>query len=321
MKLVFCFPDKADPFEYHPEHSGREPYQVCLRKLHEIYNPLDIYVNHSHIRADIILTIDGNLSHKLGSLLNYLALFILKKIFNKRLILILWEPPCISPDTYRKNLKKYDVILTLDNSLLYNPSVPALEYHWPQYFHHRGYCEEQRSRRVVSFFGNKKSKCRPNGYDLRFDTMTFLQAEYSEHFDLYGPGWEGSIFESMWHGFAADQHDVAQGYDFALVIENEIRSDKYITEKLFNALQAGCIVIYYGGGKLESYINDEVVIFPERAELTDKSFWDGIFQMSEVEVMQRRGKIRNLLRSLEDSDFNPVNFADKIIRAIELCHR
>ncbi|MCL1466744.1 glycosyltransferase family 10 domain-containing protein [Argonema galeatum] len=76
--------------------------------------------------------------------------------------------------------------------------------------------------------------------------LAFLQllCESGLEFDLYGrdlPKWAGG------YGKIGNKWNVMSGYYYNLAIENYAGNDWYVTEKLWDALLAWCLPIYYGG--------------------------------------------------------------------------
>ncbi|MGQ4646389.1 glycosyltransferase family 10 domain-containing protein [Lyngbya aestuarii] len=78
-----------------------------------------------------------------------------------------------------------------------------------------------------------------------------LLREGNLEFDLYGrglPDWAGGYGQvtSKWHAMAP--------YYYNLAIENYHQSDWYVTEKLWDALLAWCLPIYYGGAAADQLL-------------------------------------------------------------------
>jgi hypothetical protein len=83
--------------------------------------------------------------------------------------------------------------------------------------------------------------------------------------DVFGGAWPKDL--TSWRGMCGDKIAVARRYRYALVMENQ-RQPGYVTEKLLDAVAAGCIPIYWGApdaGKLPgagSFIPFEDENFP-----------------------------------------------------------
>jgi hypothetical protein len=84
---------------------------------------------------------------------------------------------------------------------------------------------------------------RTNNHQKRLAFLKLLVSEGLD-FDLYGrnlPDWSGSKgrLDNKWHAMAP--------YYYNLSIENYAENDWYVSEKLWDALLAWCLPIYYGG--------------------------------------------------------------------------
>lgn len=84
---------------------------------------------------------------------------------------------------------------------------------------------------------------RSENHQRRLEFLRLLQAQ-GVKFDLYGrqlPNWAKSCGElsNKWHGMAH--------YYYYLAIENYAENQWYVSEKLWDALLAWCLPIYYGG--------------------------------------------------------------------------
>jgi alpha(1,3/1,4) fucosyltransferase len=83
-------------------------------------------------------------------------------------------------------------------------------------------------------------------------------------FDVYGRGWEGAepigYYERFIKAptpiraskgvFKDDKLRLLSKYRYTLVFENVVGGDDYVSEKLFEAIAAGCVPIYWGDAKL-----------------------------------------------------------------------
>ncbi|MBD0270052.1 MAG: glycosyltransferase, partial [Cyanobacteria bacterium Co-bin8] len=84
----------------------------------------------------------------------------------------------------------------------------------------------------------------------RLDFLQQLQAHEVE-FDLYGrdlPDWATTS------GSVGNKWNVMAPYYYNLAIENYAENDWYASEKLWDALLAWCLPIYYGGGAADKLL-------------------------------------------------------------------
>ncbi len=92
-----------------------------------------------------------------------------------------------------------------------------------------------------------------------------------EGFDLYGEGWQENIpgfsmeysnsAKKVYKGIIEQDNklQVISNYKFVLCFEN-CSFPGYITEKIFDCFQAGCIPIYYGAPDIEDFVPEDTFI-------------------------------------------------------------
>jgi hypothetical protein len=224
----------------------------------------------SPIDADIFLAIDHRKS-ELGLLSERAS----KNRFN---ILFRSEPECIIPSGYEEeSLAVYDKTLTFGKPR----TSPNFEF-WPQFWSHSLYFKSNRKEKIALINANKLNFHKTEMYSLRRKAASTL-----DDVDLFGLDWNISLILKMkifiielrkdplnglfafpfhvgrwFHNWPRikspqDKIEVLQEYKYALVIEN---SRTYMSEKLFDAFQGGCIPIYVGP-KVEDFgIPSDLVI-------------------------------------------------------------
>ena len=199
------------------------------------------------------------------------------QISKKRSILVLWEPYVVETTRYRnKVLSLFGT--TFAPSIDWAETVGARSFKWPQ--------DEipnadvftnwtHRKSRAVMVQGNKFSARKGELYSLRREVISSLG---SSSLDLYGTNWnKGMYFDIrkwLWsamdsrismikarsiNGFGKkyinyfgkteDKNKTLSMYKIAVVIEN---SADFVSEKLFDAVRAGCVTVYVGPS-LEKY--------------------------------------------------------------------
>ena len=102
---------------------------------------------------------------------------------------------------------------------------------------------------VVAVMGNKGSTHPDELYSMRVRTVQALH-ESGIRVDVYGrPGFDGAPW---YRGEAGDKRELLSRYRFCLCLEN-CSCPNYVSEKLPEALLAGCVPIYRGAPNLEDY--------------------------------------------------------------------
>lgn len=98
-------------------------------------------------------------------------------------------------------------------------------------------------------------------YGLRNSLVEQLDRIYAgtQHFSVYGPGWDGCP-ANYWERFVApprpvdawkgcydgDKTNLLREYRYCLVVENWIGNEGYISEKFFEVVASRCVPIYWG---------------------------------------------------------------------------
>ncbi len=193
---------------------------------------------------DADLIVGGNLKQLLGFMLRYGR--------NKKYLLWSIEPrwckhfePRISsamlPDFHVMNL--YTGIF--DNNYLFLPAGPEIR--------KSGRTGGSRERRVVALMTYQSGpfwKFMHDGTDLdlcNLRTEIALEGHRRGCLDIYGRGWSGNIAtgESRATGWEEKKQEILGRYAFNLCFENT-NWPYYCTEKIWHAVQGGCLPVYYG---------------------------------------------------------------------------
>lgn len=201
----------------------------------------------------------------------------------KKRILILREPRTVRPDQYRARIAlRYGTILSC---------APHMDTNFATHTYLDGYISllNQQNENIKSVRGsicmineNKFSLHLMSKYSLRQKALEML-AENGISIDVAGRNWQRGYFfyfiEQMksvlmlinarsridfhhlrcpiskklihginFKGYVENQREFLGQYNFVLIIENDF---SFPTEKIFNAIEAGCIPIYFGPAIVE----------------------------------------------------------------------
>jgi len=191
----------------------------------------------------------------------------------ERRILSLWEPPSVSPQLYsQQNRSWFGTRVAFSQT--WASLAAAHPYFWPQMSLRAPRLVDYGPRlsRAVSVVSNKRSANPASHYRLRRQVLVGGSA--GGLVDVYGRGWNSTSYEfkaalrsvatmlragqvpspasafgrpwgriPSWGGMVDSTVDTMRRYEVAVVIENE---PTYVSEKLFDALAAGCIPVYVG---------------------------------------------------------------------------
>lgn len=218
--------------------------------------------------------------------------------------LVRMEPSVVLPANFASSRsRQFGRIITVGG----NPSSHSTPVHWPMDFpteiDRLAALSAVRSDRVVLINSNKMSFVPGELYSLRRKAIRDF-----ENLDLYGIGWNSKLINriliatralahaafslkvpSLWgaelwfqrypksKGPVKNKLATMSNYRYALVIEN---STEYMSEKLMEALFAGCIPIYVGPDPKEYGIPDNLVLWSKpditsiRTSLVEATTWD-----------------------------------------------
>jgi len=124
--------------------------------------------------------------------------------------------------------------------------------------------------------------------------------------DIYGRDWPGNISTGLskagdgWHG---PKIDILRSYRFNLCLENT-SYDYYCTEKIWDAIHAGCLPIYYGKNNriYDDFPRDSFLDAAQYSSVAD--LLDHVETMSKEEYRERRAKCISVYnRFLEKDSF------------------
>ena len=170
---------------------------------------------------------------------------LLRNVPKERIIFLWREPPL--EETIQRNLICYEwakeycgYISAPDNAAPSPDYMPAIWYH-NNSFRELNEVEPPSKIRTCSWITSGVS--RTANHRQRLEFLQLLQLSELK-FDLYGrglPNWAKSSGEvgNKWYSMAP--------YYYNLAIENYAQNEWYVSEKLWDALLAWCLPIYYGG--------------------------------------------------------------------------
>ena len=258
--------------------------------------------------------------------------------------LFLWEPTSIRPHNASKSLhRQYRKIFTWDDNLV--DGCRYLKFYLPVHFDSQitfsklGWAGRDQLCCVIA--GNKTvKKYNPQElYSKRVETIRWFEHHASHAFDLYGTGWDappaqpgefGRVWNkvsrylyrflnkkpfSSYRGTVGNKHRTIMLYRFSICYENTSGLDGYITEKIFDCFNAGCVPVYWGAANIEDYIPPSCFI--DRRKFPDhESLYSYLTIMTENEYIQYQLAIQKYLASEPAQLFSAENFATTIVNNI-----
>ncbi len=221
--------------------------------------------------------------------------------------LIAFEPPSVYPWMYSSKCQElFHKILTFDDDLI--NIKPYAKYYYPVLKPMISNIPAFSKKKLLCIFAGNKSSKHPNElYSERKKAITFFDQNYSEEFDLYGPTWESENF-TTYRGTVPIKEDVMKHYKFSICYENIENISGYITEKIFECFQAGCVPIYLGASNILDYIPKTCFIdkneFASYEELADH-----LTHLDESTYHEYLIQIEKFLRSKKAKLYSVENFS------------
>lgn len=206
--------------------------------------------------------------------------------------------------------QKNKVVLVAQNKYGYNPSFSSLLKRVAKSCF--GYADKRRNSRF--------SKCELHSARIKF--MSCL----SQHnfIDVYGKDWENrsvlpkklsemlqSMPRSVFFGHCDDKKKILSDYNFTLCFEN-MEYPGYVTEKIFDAICAGSVPIYFGAPDISDFIPDSAFIDVRKFS----SFEDCVAYITSLSLQDVCRIVdcgRNFITSDEGRRFSYEHFSDELL--------
>lgn len=253
----------------------------------------------------------------------------LKRGLGEKMALFLWEGQVNSPANYDKRLwEKFHYIFTWNDDLVdekkffkfflpgpVRPLVPTRPFH--------------EKKMLVNISANKYYPRPLELYSARAKTSAYWCKHYPNDFDLFGAKWERpSTFwqkyfpwlmpkYSSWRGVTPDRMETFSHYKFSVCYENLSGTRGYVTEKIFDALRAGVVPVYWGASNIEMYVDSEAFIDRRRFK-NDRDMARYLWSVTEKEHGKMVAAGRKYIESDRFKKFMPEYFCDRIIEVLKL---
>lgn len=256
-----------------------------------------------------VLVFNHNYPKLLESLTNY---------SKEKSFLFVYEPPLIMPQLYDRKLTRYfgKIFVMMDNII---DNKNYYKFHYPQ----------PRLKIIESLKDfNEKKLCvliatnvpkiikapRLNSipcclYPERFKFINFFENLETDEFDLYGSGWEGC---RNWKGRVSDKWVVLNNYKFCICYENMKDQVGYITEKIFDCFNGGCVPVYWGASNITDYIPKECFI-DRRNFSSEVKIYDYLKSMDRSTYERYLSAIKNYLESPQAQVFSGDYFISNVL--------
>ena len=184
--------------------------------------------------------------------------------------------------------------------------------------------------------GNKASSHPDELYSRRLEVIRWYDANKPNLFDLYGECWENPIPTnlamrmarrlpllssyfapkiSIYRGRISQKLNTLKGYQFCYCYENFKSPDGWITEKIFDAMFAGCIPVYWGGKNTSKHIPSKCYVDASKFSRSE-ALHEYLMLMSQAECFEIINSITNYLKSEDAKQFSVEAFVTTVTQRL-----
>lgn len=225
--------------------------QEEFKRLGHVIHTIDLFDDLTQVDFFLFYVLDWNWVSKLAKL-----------GLENRMVYCNAEPPTVAelntPKGFGKLKRYFPYILTwnpdwIDNKRIFLRVIPY-------YFDFCPCCIPYGERKLITAISaNKKSNWKDELYTERENAYNYFETYYPDEFDFYGVGWENTN-HPCYRGTVKDKKQIFHNYRFAICFENTRTKKNYITEKIWDCLNAQIVPVYAGAGNITDYIPEECFI-------------------------------------------------------------
>jgi alpha(1,3/1,4) fucosyltransferase len=263
---------------------------------------------------------------------NYKESIFLKNYPQKK-VLLLSECTHLLPELNSCKYKsKFDLIFTYQDDLIDNEFIFGSRYSFdfPKSIN-KNSCRPFLSCMIA---GNKRCSHSGELYSERAKIIEWFEKYNSNDFHLYGNGWDkpdkmavswikrkilykkplNTFFLKKlrnYKGRIETKKITMQNYKFAFTLENANNINGWVTEKIFDAMFAGCIPIYEGAPNINDYLPENCYI-PTRDFKNISELHLYLKHMSEIEYHSYLESIENYIQSSQKDAFTIKEYVNSI---------
>ncbi len=242
-------------------------------------------------------------------------------------VLVIWEPPAVCPINYDRDIHSlFGTVLTWNDDLVDGGKYRKLVYPVPRY-PRRAPVPFLERKLLCTIISNKLSRHPDSLYAERLRAIRFFERRCPDQFDFFGAGWGKPTTKwqrlrlarvprfASYRGPVESKQETLARYRFALCYENMRTRNGYITEKIFDAMQAGAVPVYLGAENVTDYIAPDAFIDARRF-----GGYEQLFQhLTGMSEQQHQGYLERISAYLDSEDFArflPERFAQTVHEAL-----
>jgi hypothetical protein len=176
--------------------------------------------------------------------------------------LVTCESPIIRPQNFfPKNTEKFTQVFTYNLDKIDGNRFSLVQPYGFSHANESDFVEFEFSERrfLCAMAGNKVSSEVSSLYSLRQADFEYFATLGSGYFSLYGKGWSSDL--ECYKGVVGDKIRTLRQYKYSLCYENTAARSWYLSEKLFEVMQGGCVPVYAGPAEIENILPRGAIVF------------------------------------------------------------
>lgn len=219
----------------------------------------------------------------------------LKNYPKNKLVLFMWEPPLGKWENFVTTYRDYcSRVYTWDQTLVDN--VKYYQFFYPVYRLMIDDVWEFEKKKLCTLISSDWSSSFPNElYSKRYEVIQFFEQLDTKDFEFYGKRWDKSKFK-YYKGSVPTKLEVLKQYKFCICYENTKDLQGYVTEKIFDCFEAGCVPVYWGAKNITTYIPKDCFI-DRRDFVSNSELYGFIKRMTKEDYLAYLENIRKFLNS------------------------
>ncbi|MBI2476220.1 MAG: hypothetical protein HYV67_03180 [Candidatus Taylorbacteria bacterium] len=254
----------------------------------------------------------------------------LQKNMGDKMALILWEGKVNNPLNYSPRVwDKFKTIFTWDDDLVDDKKFFKFFLPTPTRPPRKNPLPFEEKKLLVNMSANRYYPRPRELYSARAKTSAYFDSHYPDDFDLFGARWHTptsrwqKYFPALipkfacWRGVSQDKMETLSRYKFALCYENLSGTKGYITEKIFDTIQAGTVPIYWGASNIETYVDREAFVDRRRFK-SDAALAKYLKSVTEEEYRKMISAGQTYLETGRFGQFSPAYFCDRIMAVLNI---
>lgn len=280
-------------------------YEEFIRLGHEIHT-YDRYTDWSKVDYFLLYSIDWIAAEQ-----------ITKAGYADRMVYCNAEPPTVcslhTKEGYETLRQIFPYILTwnpdwVDGVQIFKRCIP---YYYDYQPCHIPFAER---KLITGISANKHSDYPDELYTAREQAYDYFEVNYPDQFDFYGVLWQGTN-HPCYKGTVQSKAETFHHYRFALCFENTRTRCDYITEKIWDCLNAQIVPIYLGAANIRDYIPEDCFIDYNRfTSCADLATY--LLSIDEARYQEYLDAAARLLHSDVIAQFQGEQYAHDILAAV-----